>query len=74
MLTTTLQAHRIETTLTEHGTVSLDRLPFSAGAVVEIIILPSSASSTLLAHILEPNQKNEVSGIGVTAISFRAFR
>ena len=34
-----MKAHRIETTLTENGTLSLKDLPFQAGDAVEIIIL-----------------------------------
>jgi hypothetical protein len=36
-------AHRIETVLTEDGKLSLDQLPFRAGQVVEIIVLPVNA-------------------------------
>lgn len=39
-MTSTLQAHRIETTLAEDGTLTLDHLPFRAGAAVEVIVLP----------------------------------
>ena len=42
-MTATLQAHRVETTLTQDGTLTLDHLPFQAGEAVEIIILPHSA-------------------------------
>lgn len=38
-----LQAHRIETTLTEDGTLTLDGLPFGAGEAVEVIVLPQPA-------------------------------
>ncbi len=34
-----MNAYRIETTLTENGTVTLQGLPFSAGDAVEIIVL-----------------------------------
>ena len=37
------QAHRIETTLTQDGTLTLDRLPFQAGEAVEVIVLPHAA-------------------------------
>ncbi len=40
-----LQAHKIETTLTQDGTLTLDRLPFQAGQAVEVIVLPNSPSS-----------------------------
>ncbi|BAY25340.1 hypothetical protein NIES2100_51460 [Calothrix sp. NIES-2100] len=36
-----MKAHRIETTLTEDGTLILKDLPFQAGETVEIIILES---------------------------------
>lgn len=39
-MTTTPQAHRIETTVTQDGTLTLDHLPFPAGAAVEVIVLP----------------------------------
>ncbi len=35
-----LQAHRIETTLTQDGTLTLDHLPFQAGEAVEVLIVP----------------------------------
>jgi hypothetical protein len=34
-----MNAYRIETTLTENGTLTLQGLPFSAGDAVEIIVL-----------------------------------
>lgn len=37
---TSLQAHRIETTPTQDGTLTLDHLPFQAGEAVEVIIVP----------------------------------
>lgn len=36
-------AHRIETTLTEDGKLSLDQLPFRAGQAVEVIVLPAAS-------------------------------
>ena len=36
-----MKAHRIETTLTEDGTLIIKDLPFQAGESVEIIILES---------------------------------
>jgi hypothetical protein len=39
-----IQAHRIETTLTQNGTLTLDDLPFQAGEVVEVIVLPHCLS------------------------------
>jgi hypothetical protein len=38
----TMKAHRIETTLTENGTLTIKDLPFQAGEAVEIIILERS--------------------------------
>lgn len=35
----TVQAFRIETTLTQDGTLTLDLLPFQAGQTVEVIVL-----------------------------------
>ncbi len=37
-----LQAHRIETTLTKNGTLTLDHLPFQAGETVEVIVFPNA--------------------------------
>ncbi len=45
-------AHRIEIVLAEDGKLSLDQLPFRAGQVVEVIVLP--APSTL--PIIHPLQ------------------
>ena len=33
-------AHRVETVLSEDGKLSLEQLPFRAGQVVEVIVLP----------------------------------
>lgn len=41
---TTLPAHRVETTLQEDGTLTLEHLPFQAGESVEVIILPHHGS------------------------------
>jgi hypothetical protein len=38
-----MQAYRIETTLQQDGTVTLQHLPFQAGEPVEIIVLARSA-------------------------------
>ena len=38
-MTTTLQAHRVETMLTQDGLLTLDHLPFKAGENVEVIVL-----------------------------------
>ncbi len=37
-----MKAHRIETTFTESGTLTLKNLPFQVGEAVEIIILERS--------------------------------
>jgi hypothetical protein len=39
-----LQAHRVETTVGQDGTLTLNHLPFQAGEAVEVIILPRPAS------------------------------
>ncbi len=39
-------AHRIEVVLSEDGKLSLDRLPFRAGQVVEVIVLPITGPIT----------------------------
>lgn len=39
-----MNAHRIETVLTEDGTLTLRGLPFHAGDTVEVIILESRTS------------------------------
>ena len=43
-MTTSLQAHRIETTLTQDGSLTLDHLPFRAGESAEVIVLTNSPS------------------------------
>ncbi len=55
----TIQAHRIETTLTEDGTLTLDHLPFQAGEAVEVIVLntpktfPAQSRSALYGTVIE---------------------
>jgi len=44
-MNTSLQAHRIETTLTQDGTLILEHLPFQAGETVEVIVLTNSFPS-----------------------------
>ncbi len=44
-----MEAHRIETTLMQDGTLVLDNLPFQAGEVVEVIILAQPARA--IGHI-----------------------
>ncbi len=41
------QAHRVETTLTQDGTLTLDHLPFQAGEAVEVLIVPNAPVSRL---------------------------
>jgi hypothetical protein len=41
-----MNAHRIETALTENGKLSLQNLPFRKGDEVEIIILERNSSKT----------------------------
>lgn len=41
---TSPQAHRIETTLTQDGILTLDHLPFRAGESDEFIVLTNSPS------------------------------
>lgn len=40
-----VQAHRIKTTLTQDGTLTLDHLPFQAGEAVEVVIVPNVPAS-----------------------------
>ena len=42
-----MNAHRIETALTENGKLSLQNLPFKKGDEVEVIILERSSSKTI---------------------------
>lgn len=41
-----LQTHRIETTLAQDGTLTLDHLPFRAGETVEVIVLAGPKTSS----------------------------
>ena len=41
-----MNAHRLETTLTEKGTLTLTDLPFAAGARVEVIVMEHAATSS----------------------------
>lgn len=43
-MSSSLQAHRIVTTLTQNGTLTLDRLPFQAGDAVEVIVLANAGA------------------------------
>ena len=38
-----MESHRIETTLEQDGTVTLNGLPFHAGDTVEVTIVPKAA-------------------------------
>ena len=49
-MTTSLQAHRIETTLTQDGKLTLDQLPFRAGETVEVIVLTNSVAQPVESH------------------------
>ena len=51
-MATLLQAHRIETTLTQDGKLTLDQLPFRAGEAVEVIVLTNSAAQPVESHNL----------------------
>jgi hypothetical protein len=42
-MNTTVPAHRVETMLTQDGTLTLEHLPFRAGQAVEVIVLPQPA-------------------------------
>ena len=42
-----MNAHRIETALTENGKLSLQNLPFKKGDEVEVIILERNSSKTV---------------------------
>ena len=42
-----MNAHRIETALTENGKLSLQNLPFKKGDEVEIIVLERSSSKNI---------------------------
>lgn len=46
----TTPAHRVETTLQQDGTLTLEHLPFLAGQCVEVIILPQPE----IARTVEP--------------------
>jgi hypothetical protein len=37
-----MSVHRVETTINQNGTLTLTDLPFHAGDIVEVIILPRS--------------------------------
>lgn len=56
-------AHRIETVVSEDGKLVLDQLPFRAGQVVEIIILPATpptlAGQTLKGTVLRYDRPTE---------------
>jgi len=41
-----MQAHRLETTVTQNGTLVLHSLPFRAGELVEVIILAKTPAAS----------------------------
>lgn len=45
-----MEAYRIETTLTEDGTVTLKSIPFKAGERVEVLVLPATERATGRGH------------------------
>ena len=49
-MATSLQAHCIETTLTQDGKLILDQLPFRAGETVEVIVLTNPAAQPVESH------------------------
>jgi len=57
-------AHRIEVVLREDGKLSLDNLPFRAGQVIEVILLPTirptlAAGSSLRGTVLHYDRPTE---------------
>jgi hypothetical protein len=56
-------AHRIETVISENGKLLLDQLPFRAGQVVEVIILPATrptlASQALKGTVLRYDRPSD---------------
>jgi hypothetical protein len=40
-----MNAHKVEAILTQDGTLTITNLPFSAGTVVEVIVLERSSAS-----------------------------
>ena len=57
-----MQAHRIETTLSEDGIITLRDIPFRRGDSVEIIVLPFSAAAT-------PTSRYPLRGTPVTLLA-----
>jgi hypothetical protein len=47
-----IPAHRIDAVLAEDGKLSLDNLPFRAGQVVEVIVLPAARAVAPSGHPL----------------------
>ena len=43
-------AHRVEATLQQDGTLTLEQLPFRAGQAVEVILIPQPATAGLPAN------------------------
>lgn len=48
-----MNAHRIETALTENGKLSLQNLPFKKGDEVEIVIIERNHQKTMNSHSLK---------------------
>ena len=53
---TSLQAHRMEATLTEDGLLVLDHLPFRAGETVEVIVLTNPPVSSVESRSLSEDR------------------
>jgi hypothetical protein len=47
-----LPVHRVETTLKQDGTLTIDRLPFQAGQAVEVIVVPRAIPNGTVAGSL----------------------
>ncbi len=58
-----MQAYRLETTITQDKTLTLQSLPFQAGEMVEVIILPKAPTSSI------PRDRYPLRGTPVTYIN-----
>ena len=58
-----MQAYRLETTIPEDNTLTLQSLPFQAGEMVEVIILSRDAASST------PRDRYRLRGIPVTYVN-----
>ena len=63
----TLQAHRVEATLTKDGLLVLDHLPFRAGETVEVIVLTNPAAQPVEA----PNPSEDRYPLRGTVIKYQ---